>query len=113
MDGVKTLNSHATAEQVFEYVTEACPSISKATVYRNMSQMVERGDLLHIGNFHGAARYDHNLHEHSHFVCDNCKKVFDIKGDFSGLHKNIENEEEFEIKNYHLSFSGLCKECKT
>ena len=109
---MRELNSHATAEQVFEYATTIYPSISKATVYRNMSQMVDRGELLHIGNFHGAARYDHNLHDHSHFVCDDCKKVFDVEGDFSGLYENIENKEEFEIKNHRLSFSGLCRECK-
>jgi len=60
LDAVKELNIHATAEQVFEYVVKKHTSISKATVYRNLSQMAESGELLNIGSFYGSAHYDHN-----------------------------------------------------
>lgn len=112
MNAVKELDVHATAEQVFEYVAKTHPTISKATVYRNMNQMVMGGELLHIGNFHGSARYDHNLHDHSHFICDKCKQVFDIEGDFSHVYDNIKGADKFDIRHHNLYFSGLCHECK-
>ena len=111
MDAMRELNKHASAEQVFEHVTKAHPAISKTTVYRNLSQMSQNGELLHLGVFHGSARYDHNLHEHSHFVCDLCKSVFDIDGDFSVIYDRIENAGNFDIRNHNLSFSGLCPDC--
>ena len=51
----------ATAEQVYGHVAAEHPSISKATVYRNLGQMVEAGELINIGSFYGAAQRDKNL----------------------------------------------------
>ena len=110
-DAVKELDIHANAEQVYEYVVGIHPSISKATVYRNLGQMVESGDLLNIGSFYGSAHYDHNCHDHYHFICEECKRVFDINTSFPEL-TEATNMDGLEIKSINLSFSGLCGECK-
>jgi len=111
LNAVVELDIHATAEQVYEHVHKAQPSISKTTVYRNLSQMAESGELRNVGVFHGATHYDHNCHEHYHFVCDDCKKVFDVDFDFSGILKNVDNIEKHDIKGFHLAFDGTCHEC--
>jgi len=112
LQAVKALNIHASAEQVFEYVVKSHPSISKATVYRNLSQMAASGELLNIGDFYGAAHYDHNCHEHYHFICENCKRIFDIEGDFSDIFGRVNGKDGLHIKNFNLSFNGLCRACK-
>ncbi|MCL2234523.1 MAG: transcriptional repressor [Firmicutes bacterium] len=115
LSAVKSLNIHATAEEVYEHVVKDNPSISKATVYRNLSQMAKDGELLNIGNFSGSAHYDHNLHEHHHFVCNKCGAVFDVDCDLAMLEqlkKTIPHSNDFEIKNYNLSFDGVCSKCK-
>lgn len=111
LDAVKELNIHATAEQVYDYVSKKHPSISRSTVYRNLGQLAEAGELLHIGYFYGTAHYDHNCHKHYHFVCEKCRHVFDmpalcheIPGEIAGT--------GFEIKGHNLSFYGLCGKCK-
>lgn len=113
LDAVKELNTHATAEQVYECVVEKHPSISKTTVYRNLNQMSESGDLLNIGNFYGSTRYDHNCHEHCHFVCEDCKKVFDVEGDFSDIVSKAQSVSGFDVAGYRLHFYGLCQDCKS
>jgi len=112
LNAVRELNIHATAEQVFDYVVQNHPSISKATVYRNLSQMTESGKLLNIGNIHGSAHYDHKCHKHCHFICEDCKRIFDIESDFSDIAGRIETTDEFDVADYHISFSGLCRNCK-
>jgi len=112
LDAVKELNIHATAEQVFEYIIRKHPSVSKATVYRNLSRMAELGDLLNIGIFYGSAHYDHNCHEHYHFICESCKRVFDVDGKFSEIINKIEKNDGFNITSCRISFSGLCSYCK-
>ena len=109
---VKELNIHATAEQIYEYVARNHPSISKATVYRNLGQMVESGELLNIGIIYGAAHYDHNCHKHYHFICEDCRRIFDIEGDFSDILDRMNGINGFDIKNYHLSLNGLCQDCR-
>jgi Fur family ferric uptake transcriptional regulator/Fur family peroxide stress response transcriptional regulator len=111
-NAVSTLNTHASADQVFEHIARDHPSVSKATVYRNLRQMTETGELVNIGNFYGTARYDHNLHPHYHFLCEACKRVFDIEADFSDLPARVADTDGLNVDNYHLSFSGLCKDCK-
>ena len=109
-NAVKELNIHANAEQVYEYVVAVHPSISKATVYRNLGQMAQSGELLNIGNFYGATHYDHNCHNHYHFICEKCKRVFDINTRFPDV-ENIKSPEGIKIKTHNLSFSGICDEC--
>ena len=109
---LKELNIHATAEQVYEYVAAEHPSISKATVYRNLGNMAELGEIINIGNFYGSAHYDHACHNHYHFICEKCKKVFDVHSYFPEICDHITNADGFEIKSHSLSFSGLCHECK-
>jgi len=111
-DAVRELDIHATAEQVYEYVVKKHPTISRATVYRNLSQMSDAGELLNIGSFHGSAHYDHNCRTHYHFVCDGCRRVFDVDACFGEMFSGIPDLEGFEIKSQNLSFGGLCADCK-
>jgi len=112
-DAVEELNIHATAEQVYECVKKKHPSISKATVYRNLSQMADAGRLLNIGNFYGSTHYDHNCHEHYHFVCDECRRVFDVPVCFPRVSDEMAGMDGFEIKGHNLCFYGLCPDCKS
>lgn len=112
-EAVKELNIHASAEQVYDYVVQKHPSISKATVYRNLSQMGDSGTLLNIGCFNGSTHYDHNCHDHYHFICKGCGRVYDIEGDFSDIYDKITPTDEYEISACNISFSGLCRDCKT
>ncbi|MCL2188599.1 MAG: transcriptional repressor [Defluviitaleaceae bacterium] len=112
LDAVKTLNCHATAEEVYAFVHRTQPTISKATVYRNLSQMAQYGDLLNIGHFNGATHYDHNCHTHYHFVCNVCRRVYDVEGDFSDVLAKAAQNDSHEMTRLFLSFAGVCKICK-
>jgi len=112
MNAVSELDIHANAEQVFEYITEKHPSISKATVYRNLKQMAEDGQLLDIGIFNGATHYDHNRHDHHHFICEKCQRIFDVECDISEIRSRVKYAEAMEIIEINLSFKGHCGDCK-
>ncbi|MCL2023726.1 MAG: transcriptional repressor [Oscillospiraceae bacterium] len=111
LGAVRELDVHATAEQVFEYIVQRHPTIGKATVYRNMRKLAQSGELLDIGKLHGAVHYDHNCREHHHFICNDCKRVFDVEGDFPLLTDLVRKTEQFQITGYNLTFYGLCREC--
>jgi len=109
---VEELGIHATAEQVYEHVVKVHPSISKATVYRNLSQLAEAGELLSISNLDDATHYDHQCHEHYHFICDACKRIFDVEGNLSDVIGRFTDTNGFDITNCNISFSGLCWDCQ-
>jgi Fe2+ or Zn2+ uptake regulation protein len=112
LNAVEELNIHATAEQVYEHIIKTHPTISKATVYRNLSQMADNGELLNIGSFNGSVRYDHNCHKHYHFVCGKCERVFDANVYFDDLNSRAEGLDGFEVAGHSLIFTGTCKKCK-
>jgi Fe2+ or Zn2+ uptake regulation protein len=110
-DAVKALDIHATAEQVHEYVSDTHPSVSMATVYRNLNQMAEAGELLNIGSIKGAAHFDHNCHGHYHFICDKCERVYDVNDFFPEICERVTGMDGFQIKGHSLIFSGVCPDC--
>ncbi len=112
LNAVGELDIHATAEQVYEHVVLAYPTISKATVYRNLRHLAESGELISIGTLGGSTHYDHRCHEHSHFVCEICGQVFDVEGDFSDLVDRASKTQGLSINGYRLSFTGSCSACK-
>jgi len=109
-NAVKDLDIHANAEQVYQHVIAIHPSISKATVYRNLTQLSESGALMNIGNFYGSTHYDHNCHDHYHFVCEECRHIFDISNCFPDVRDFTQND-GLKITGHNLSFFGLCNEC--
>jgi len=112
LDSVRELNIHASAEEVYEHLSQKYQHIGKATVYRNLNLMAESGELLNIGDFDGAAHYDHNCHKHYHCMCRNCKRIFDVEGDFDEIVGKVGKTEGFDITDCSITFSGLCWECK-
>ena len=76
---VMGMSCHPTAEEVFAQVSQLYPSISKATVYRNLNLLSEMGEIRKIQMAEGADRYDGNISGHHHSICSKCGKI--EKGD--------------------------------
>ena len=103
---------HPTAEYLYSVLKEKDPNISLATLYRNLNQMAEKGLIKKIDGLESASHYDHNIHEHYHFICKKCKKVFDISSNVAPeIVVKTKAETGFEIDSYDIVFSGLCKDC--
>jgi len=112
LTAVKELGKHPTAEQVYEYLIKTHPTISKATVYRNLNQMAESGEVSDIGNFHGATHYDHKCHDHYHFICNQCKRIFDIEEEVADIINKLKCKEGFKITSCNVVLNGFCQDCK-
>ena len=48
LEAVKTLHCHATADEVYEEIIKEHPTISKATVYRNLNLLSEMGEIRRL-----------------------------------------------------------------
>ena len=104
---------HPTAEFLYEVLKEKEPSISKATLYRNLNQLAETGIIKKIDGLEISSHFDHNTHEHYHFICDKCRKVFDIPFEIApDVVNKTELQTGFEVKGYDIAIKGICNECK-
>ena len=101
---------HPTAEDIFLSIKSEYPSISLATVYRNLSQLETDGKIIRIGSG-GTARYDGNISPHYHLVCLSCGGVFDIYFNDDGLCKKAAVNFDGKIVSHSVLFKGYCSAC--
>jgi Fur family peroxide stress response transcriptional regulator len=99
---------HPTAEEVFIRAKRNLPEISMATVYNCLTALVKCGLVRQVTLERGAARFCPNMHEHCHFYCDECDKVFDID-----LHTktSVSLPRGFKAERYDIAIHGRCPQC--
>ena len=109
---VQTMQSHPTADEVYETVSAEHPNISRGTVYRNLNQLSEDGEIREMEVPGGADRFDHCCHAHYHVRCLTCGRVFDVDMDYiPDLANSIKDNHGFQFSGYDLMFKGICPAC--
>ena len=112
-EAVNKLQSHATADEIYEKVVTEHPNVSRATVYRNLKLLSETGYIRKIEIPGGADRFDHLCHDHCHVKCEKCGRVFDVDLEYiTGIEKNIKDDRGFKFTGYDILFRGLCPDCQ-
>ena len=110
---LRRAHTHPTALELFDAVRPEVPSITLATVYRNLKVLEELGLVAEVKGPGGAARYDGNPEKHWHVTCTRCGRVGDISGPERPLTLAAAQEvTDFCLTGYHLSFEGVCPECR-
>lgn len=107
-------HDHPTAQTIYDEIKTEDNSISLATVYRNLNQLAENGEIRRVTFSGNTEHYDPILDEHFHFVCERCGEIKDlsIKTQFGKMDEVIADETGGIIKTHDLIIRGLCKKCK-
>ena len=112
-EAVNKLQSHATADEIYEKVVTEHPNVSRATVYRNLKLLSETGYIRKIEIPGGADRFDHLCHDHCHVKCEKCGRVFDVDMEYNtGIEKNIKDDRGFKFTGYDILFRGVWPDCQ-
>ncbi|MCG8640083.1 MAG: transcriptional repressor [Desulfobacterales bacterium] len=106
--------NHPSVEDIYDQIKEDFPTMSLATVYRNIVLIKSLGEVLELGFPDGSNRYDGNKpYPHPHVVCIQCKKIVDPDLDsLDNMTEEVAKETEFKILNHRLDFFGICKRCQ-
>ena len=113
LDVVQKMHSHPTAEEVYQEVHKEHPSISKATVYRNLHQLAGEGTVSSLLIQGSPERFDDRLSRHYHFRCKVCGSVFDVDMDYiSGINDAVQRAYGFQVDEHDVLFKGICPKCK-
>jgi Fur family transcriptional regulator, peroxide stress response regulator len=111
LDYLKEAKTHPTAREVYSAIRKKLPRISLATVYRILEDFGEKNQAQKI--FLKISHYDGDLSLHSHFICEECQKIFDVFEDFNN-ELGIKNKKikVGKIKKYQIYIYGICKKCQ-
>ena len=109
---VRSCKEHPTADSIYGKMKEEFPNISLGTVYRNLSLLVELGEITKISVDNGPERFDSNIKPHSHFVCTYCHCIQDMDlPEIDGLVKKASKDFRGKISSHRTTFYGICKHC--
>ncbi|MFA5341042.1 MAG: transcriptional repressor [Clostridia bacterium] len=110
---VLNMDNHPSADEVYDKLRYDNPSISRATVYRNLELLAKQGKILHVEMPKGADCFDFNTKDHHHIRCEICKKVYDIDiPEIPKIKYDRINSGGSIINGYTISFSGICPDCQ-
>lgn len=104
---------HPSAEDIHLEIKKDFPTMSLATVYRNIVLIKSLGQVLELGFPDGSNRYDGNKpYPHPHIICIKCNKIVDPDLEsLDDMKKELARETNFKILNHRLDFFGICSNC--
>lgn len=119
---VKNMRTHPSPDEVYKEVHNEHPTISRATVYRVLNKLADKGELLKVNLPNTADRFDFRTDDHIHIYCRKCGNVFDadienLQELLTYLNDNIHKQDNVQLKDYeiskiNISLEGTCPTCK-
>jgi Fur family peroxide stress response transcriptional regulator len=112
LDVVCASDAHPSASAVYRAVRKRLPSVSLATVYRNLRALAAEGLLLERAGIDGL-RFDGNVARHDHFTCLRCRRVFDVApAGAARTRRAVAARTGFEVLDHRVEFYGRCVACR-
>lgn len=112
LHAVQELKRHVTADEVYEFIKKAHPTIGKGTVYRNLGILAEEGAVRRVEVPDGPDRFDFTLKNHYHVRCVRCGEVSDVDmEEIPDLMEKIRDTHGMHFLGYDIFFKGICGAC--
>lgn len=110
---LRSTTTHPSADWVYQQLKQDFPEMSLGTVYRNLSQCKQRGEIISVGYINGFERFDACVTPHEHLVCRDCGNIEDIF-DLSlpvDLDRQASTRSGAQIDSHTIVFYGRCAAC--
>ena len=107
-------HGHMSIDSIYEEVIKTHPSLSLATIYKNIILMVENAVLTEVPIEGQKSKYELAKVDHIHLVCTQCGEVEDRPHNISAdaLFTSMTNEENFSLSKQQINLYGVCAQCK-
>jgi Fe2+ or Zn2+ uptake regulation protein len=99
---------HASIEEIYEDIKEMFPSISLATIYKNINALKDENVISEVC-LHQKPKFEITKEPHAHFICKKCGAIEDVP--FEEIINN-EIEKKYPNTQKELYIYGICKKCK-
>jgi Fur family peroxide stress response transcriptional regulator len=102
---------HPTADEVLATVRQTLPTISLATVYKVLNELVDLGEVRLVESGDGPARFDPDTSQHIHLRCISCGELLDLPVDAAPI-RLPDTAAGYSIFRYNLTLEGRCAACQ-
>ncbi|MEM0449742.1 MAG: transcriptional repressor [Methanomassiliicoccales archaeon] len=109
VDIVYTSETPVTADQIFIEARKKIPSISLATVYRNLNRLVAEGLVSETKKGNSAVFYRHPF-SNTTFECEVCGRIICLPFEMKNM--DLQKSTGLRVKRWSLRLVGICRECE-
>lgn len=112
LETMENMDGHKTADQIYDEIIKKYPSISKATVYRNLKKLCKAGKIKKIEIPNCADYFERTKGSHYHVQCIKCGIIADVNMDYmENLEETIHKTDGFIFFEHNIIFNGICPKC--
>ncbi len=104
-------SEHPTVERIYTNIKKTIPTISLATVYKNLNTLVTSGLVRSINVCEENFRYDANMDLHAHLKCVNCNNIEDLYLDTATTDSLL--SKPYCVNSFDVFLYGVCARCKS
>ena len=107
-------NGHMSVEDIYDEVIKVHPSISLATIYKNIILMVEKAVLVEVPISGRKPKYELAKMDHIHLVCTECGDVADkpCMDEAGKVFLALTDVERFVLNKRQVNLYGVCASCQ-
>ena len=105
-------NGHMNIDDLYKKLLSKFPSVSLATIYKNINAMVEKVFLSEVKIPNSKSVYELIKTEHAHLFCSSCGHIEDVILDATSVLEEASKLSSFKIDTTSIVLSGLCPNCK-
>ncbi len=106
-------HEHFNADELCDLLQRAHRDVSRPTVYRTLTELVEAGLLrkMTLGN-KAVYEHDYGYPQHDHLHCEKCGKLIEFHSEeVERIREEVAREHKFRATGHRLIISGVCAEC--
>jgi len=104
-------HGHINVDDLYKFLQTKFPSLSLATIYKNINTMCERHFLTELKIPSMKNVYELTKKEHSHVVCSQCNAIIDITLDTSKIIEEAKSISHYKLDKSSIIFNGFCPQC--
>lgn len=102
---------HVDIDTLYDAITQKYPTLSKATLYRNINDLVSFHILEEVKLPNQKQQYEIKKVPHIHLLCTQCGCVEDVFVPIQEFLEVVENASGFTINNSFMVMDGVCQTC--
>jgi Fur family ferric uptake transcriptional regulator/Fur family peroxide stress response transcriptional regulator len=102
---------HINIDEIYEDVREQHPTLSLATIYKNIILMQQNNVIIEVPMNGEKSKYELKKDDHIHLICQNCGKIQDAQ--LSPRTQETLIIENFTLSNAQINLYGYCQVCHT
>ncbi len=104
---------HADLDTIHKNLSKNFPSMSLATIYKNLHTLKEFGIIKELNIDNSKNKYEIAAQrKHHHLVCKVCGEVTDVFLDINAIGEQLKNIEGFDVDYCEVYCYGTCSKCK-